>query len=156
MKVIQPKRKEHRCVQIWNANPERVFPLLCPVRETDWVPDWNPKLVVSNSGVMELDCIFITAEEQSDAIWIVSGYEPNRYVEMYTVIPGSTVRKFSIRLDSEEENKTKASIFYEYTALTKGGEKVVNDFDKANFAEFTNHFEIAINHYLITGRKVEE
>ncbi len=156
MKLIKPKRMKHSCEQVWKATPEKVFPLLCPVRETDWVPGWNPKLVVSNSGIMELDCLFVTQEEPNDAIWIVTGYESDCYVEMYKTIPGSTVRKFSIRLDSEQKNLTKAFISYEYTALTEEGEKIVNDFDEANFAKFANHFEIAINHYLTTGRMIEE
>jgi len=156
MKVIQPKRIKHNCVQIWKASPEKVFPLLCPVRETDWVPDWNPKLVVSSSGIMELGCLFVTPEEQNDTIWIVTGYEPNCYVEMYEIIPESTVRKFSIMLDREQENSTKAFISYEYTAISEEGEKIVSNFDEASFTEFANHFEKAINYYLTTGRMIGE
>jgi len=154
MKIIQPKRIKHNCVQIWKASPEKVFPLLCPVRETDWVPDWSPKLVISSSGIMELGCLFVTPEEPNDTIWIVTGYEPNCYVEMYEIIPGSTVRKFSIMLDREQENSTKAFISYEYTALSEEGEKIVSNFDEASFAEFANHFEKAINYYLTTGRMI--
>ena len=40
------------------GNPEKVFPLLCPVREYEWVEPWRCDLVYTDSGVAELDCIF--------------------------------------------------------------------------------------------------
>ncbi len=156
MKIIKPKRRKHTCVQIWKAAPDKVFPLLCPVRETDWIPGWDPKLVVSNSGVMERDCLFVEPETPSDAIWIVTSYEPNRFVEMYKTVPEVTVSKFSIRLDPGQENTTRACVFYEHTAIGQKGEKVVDDFTADSFTEFMNYFEAAINHYLTTGQIIGE
>ena len=59
MKIIASHKQKHQCKQIWSASPEKIFPLLCPVREMDWIPEWAPKLVISDSGVMEPGCIFI-------------------------------------------------------------------------------------------------
>ena len=42
------------------APPERVFPLLCPVREHEWIPAWKAEMVHSKSGFAELDCVFRT------------------------------------------------------------------------------------------------
>jgi hypothetical protein len=33
------------------APPDRVFPLLCPVRERDWLEGWEADMVYSASGV---------------------------------------------------------------------------------------------------------
>ena len=154
MKIAQPKRRKHSCIQTWNATPDKAFPLLCPVRETDWIPDWDPKLVVSNSGVMELDCLFIEPDTPNDAIWIVTRYDPNRFVEMYRTAPAVTVSKFSITLDEAKDGTTRAFISYEHTALSNEGEKAVNNFTSEHFNELMNHFEAAINHYLSTGQKI--
>ena len=83
MKVSKPKRVRRRFTQRLVGKPSEVFPLLCPVREVDWIEDWDPLAVFSESGVAERDCIFITAASPSDAIWIVTRHEPESgFVEM--------------------------------------------------------------------------
>ena len=42
------------------APPERVFPLLCPIKEYDWIPQWRCEMIYSKSGVAELGCVFKT------------------------------------------------------------------------------------------------
>jgi hypothetical protein len=49
MKIVPPNRVERRYVQHLVAPPAQVMPLLCPVREADWIPGWDPLLVVSAS-----------------------------------------------------------------------------------------------------------
>ena len=49
MRVEKPNRVSHSYTQHLNAPPSTVFELLCPVRETEWVNDWRPKLVLSDS-----------------------------------------------------------------------------------------------------------
>lgn len=156
MKTAKPMRMKHTSTQIWNAPPNRVFPLLCPVRETEWVPGWDPKLVVSDSGVMELGCLFVEPETPCDAIWVVTTYDPGECVEMLRVLPGITVSKFTIRLEPESKQTTRGQVSYEHTALSEEGEKVVSDFTEASFAKSMNFFTAAINHYLTTGLKLDE
>ena len=43
-----------------DASPDRVFPLLCPRREYEWIPDWKSDIVFSESGFAERDCVFTT------------------------------------------------------------------------------------------------
>lgn len=43
-----------------DARPEAVFPLLCPVREYDWFPEWRCLMVYSESGIAERDAMFLT------------------------------------------------------------------------------------------------
>ncbi|MGI9537489.1 MAG: hypothetical protein ACR2PB_10480, partial [Desulfocapsaceae bacterium] len=43
-----------------NSTPEKVFPLLCPVREYEWIPQWQCEMIYSRSGVAELGCVFST------------------------------------------------------------------------------------------------
>ena len=156
MKIVQPVRARHSCTQVWEGTREEVFPLLCPVREKDWTPDWDPKLVISNSGVMEQECLFVEADTPADAIWVVFRHDPvNFEVAMYRIVPGVIVGRFAITLDSEEGNTTSASVSYEQTALGKDGEKIVNEFTAESFAEFMDEFTLAINHYLATGKMIE-
>jgi hypothetical protein len=157
MKIIQPVRQKHHCTQVWNGTRDEVFPLLCPVKEKDWTPDWDPKLVISSSGVMEQECLFIEEDSPTDAIWVVSKHDPvNFEVAMYRIVPGVIVGRFAITLDiSEEGNMTNASVSYEQTALSKDGEKIIDEFTAESFAEFMDEFTLAINHYLNTGKMIE-
>lgn len=156
MKIIQPVRQKHRCTQVWKGAKDEVFPLLCPVKEKDWTPDWDPKLVISNSGVIEQECLFVEADTPNDAIWVVSKHDPVNFdVAMYRIVPGVLVGRLAITLDSEDGKKTSASVSYEQTALGKDGEKIVNEFTAESFAVFMDEFTLAINHYLTTGKMIE-
>jgi hypothetical protein len=69
-----------------------VFPLLCPVREADWIDGWGPIAVWSKSGLVEPDCVFLTRSEPHESIWYVTCHEPERnHVEMLKITPGVTV-----------------------------------------------------------------
>ena len=37
--------------QTLHAAPSRVFPLLCPEREKEWLPGWHARMIHSASGV---------------------------------------------------------------------------------------------------------
>ena len=156
MKIIKPNRRKHSCVQTWKGTRNEIFPLLCPVRERDWTPGWNPELVVSSSGVMEQECLFVETDTHNDAIWVVTKYEPvNFEVAMYRIVPEVIVGKFSISLDKEDGKTTSASVFYEQTALSTDGNKIVNDFTIESFNKFMEEFKAAIDHYLTTGKMID-
>jgi len=79
MKLIKPNRNKYSCTQQWKGSIDELFPLLCPVREMEYVPGWNPTLVVSDSGVVEQDCLFIVPDSPADSIWVVNDYRPENY-----------------------------------------------------------------------------
>ena len=155
MKIEQPNTVQYRCTQIWHATPDQVFPLLCPVRETEWIPDWNPRLVVSKSGFMEQDCIFIESGQFPEAIWVVNQYALNHYVEMYRILPGVTVSKFSIRLaEGAKNNTTQAELSYAHIAISSEGNEFIKGCSNKEMETTMNHFNEAINCYLSTGKKI--
>jgi hypothetical protein len=66
MKIVKPNRVTRTYTQNLVGAPIAVFPLLCPVREADWIDGWSPPLVVTNSGVAEPDCVFTTTATSID------------------------------------------------------------------------------------------
>jgi hypothetical protein len=50
--------------------PDLVFPLLCPVREYEWLDGWECEMIYSTSGIAEDSCIFKTAHA-GRMIWSV-------------------------------------------------------------------------------------
>lgn len=72
MDIKKPNRVTRSFIQRLVAGPERVFPLLCPVREADWIEGWDPVLVLSETGLAEPDCVFVTGSADQRAIWFIS------------------------------------------------------------------------------------
>lgn len=48
------------CQKTFRTSPEKLFPLLCPTTEYDWIPNWNGELLHSKSGLAEYNAIFKT------------------------------------------------------------------------------------------------
>ena len=155
MKIKQPRRVKHSYTQSLSASPEKVFPLLCPVREIEWVPDWNPELVISSSGVAEEGCVFVTPGTPENAIWVITHYDPETYsIEMVKITPNHTVGKLEISLSDDGAGGTRAKVAYEFTALNSEGEAFLDEFTEEWYQDFMKNWERALNHYLSTGQKV--
>ncbi|HEY9023518.1 MAG TPA: hypothetical protein VIP05_04390 [Burkholderiaceae bacterium] len=152
MKIVQPNRVTRTYTQHLMAPMEAVFPLLCPVREADWIPGWDPSLVVSSCGVAELDCVFVTASAQgADAIWTVTRHEPHAgFVEMLKVTPEVTVCKLTIQLHPTAGG-CKADVTYAHTSLGPRGDELVASFTEDHYRRFMQEWEAQLNHYVRHG-----
>ena len=156
MNIQKPYRATHSYNQILDAVPDQVFPLLCPVRELDWVPGWNPLTVWSAAGVAEREAIFTTLDSGDQAIWVVSHFDPNAFrIEFVKVIPRRTVTVIRVALHAHSDSRTMAVVEYSVTALSEEGEKVVSTFSDDYYVRFMQEWERALNHFLTTGEKIE-
>lgn len=155
MRIVEPKRSSHTYIQHLVAPPDTVFPLLCPVRERDWVNGWDPGLVVTASGFAESQCVFLVGPAGAEAIWTVTAYDPPHRIEFVKVTPGETVCHITIALEGDAEGGTAAEVTYSYTAISKEGGKVVDAFTADHYLAFMERWENELNHYLRTGEKAE-
>jgi hypothetical protein len=156
MNIVKPHRVTRRYTQTLIAPPDQVFPLLCPVRESEWVNGWHPRLVVTTSGLAELDCVFVTPSGPQDAIWIITHHDPAaHHLEIIKMIPGIVVGKIVIQLAAAPGGST-AEISYSFTALGADGDRVVNEFTQRHFDEFMQTWETELNHFLATGERLTD
>lgn len=154
MEIVKPVRATRTYVQQLIAAPAAVFPLLCPVREKDWIEGWDPTLVVSTSGVAEADCVFITAAEPADAIWYVTRHDPAAcFVEMLKITPEITACKLTIQV-RPKEGGAEAEITYTHTSLGSKGDEFVASFTDEFYRKFMQDWEARVNHYLLHGTKL--
>ena len=155
MEIRQPIRVQHTFVQAIEAAPDAVFPLLCPVREADWIDGWNPDWVLSESGLVERGCIFQTPSGEEGvppAVWVVTEHDPHAYrVAMIKVIPGLTVTTLRIELADDGDGGTRSAVTYGYTALSEAGEALVGTYTADWYRDFMQKWEAGMNHYLATG-----
>lgn len=151
MKITKPIRVTHTYAQHLVASPARVFPLLCPVREKDWIEGWDPLTVISESGAAEAGCIFVTPASPDNAIWYITRHEPAEgFVEMLKITPEVTACKVVIAL-RPVPNGTEATVTYSHTSLGPEGDAFVAAFTEEFYAKFMRDWEARLNHYLTTG-----
>ena len=140
----------HTYRQTLLAPPEKVFPLLCPVREIEWAEGWLPDLVVSSSSVAERDCVFITPDNPANAIWYITRHEPEKwFVEMLKILPDVTACRLTIQL-SENGDGCFADVTYCHTSIGPAGDEFVAKFTTDYYEKFMQAWEKELNHFLNT------
>ena len=138
-------------VQTIAAPPEKLFPLLCPVREADYLPGWQYRLVYSQSGLAEPGCVFTTPNDAgAETTWIVTEHQPPRRVDFVWVQPGMLAARLAFTLQPAGP-ATELRARYEYTALSDAGGAQLATFTDAWFAQKMTGFGKALGHYLATG-----
>ncbi|MCP5152811.1 MAG: hypothetical protein H6983_01505 [Ectothiorhodospiraceae bacterium] len=151
MRIARPNRVTRTYTQHLVAAPEAVFPLLCPVREAEWIEGWDPLLVLSDSGVAEPDCVFVTRAEPADAVWYVVRHEPAAgKVEMVKITPSVTACRLAIHLRATAGG-CEADVTYSHTSLGPAGDAFVAAFTEAAYLELMRAWESRLNHYLRHG-----
>ena len=141
-------------VQTNPAPAERVFPLLCPVREAEWVPGWEYRLIHSKSGFAEPGCVFTTPnDDSSQTTWMTIEYEPARRIGFVWVWPKMVVARLRFELEPAGA-RTNLHARYEYTGLSEKGNAEVERYTEEWFAAKMKKFEAALNHYLETGKMI--
>ena len=152
MEIRKPVRVSHSHVQTIDADPDTIFPLYCPVREVEWAKGWEPRFVVSESGLVEKDCLFVTPSPHSDAIWVVTRHEPETHrVEMIKCIPGVVVTKLEIGLEPIEDHRTAARITYTHTSLSAEGDRFVREQTEDRYRELMRDWEREMSEYLASA-----
>jgi hypothetical protein len=151
LKIIPARRVSRTYTQHLISSPDTVFPLLCPVRETDWINGWDPLLVVSDTGVAERDCTFITTALPSNSIWYITRHEPDSgFIEMLKLTPGVTACRLSIQLRAVPSG-SEADVTYCHTSLGPEGDAFVATFTEDYYLKFMQDWEVRLNHYLRHG-----
>jgi uncharacterized protein YndB with AHSA1/START domain len=132
-----------------SAPPEAVFPLLCPVREYEWLDGWTGEMVYSESGVAEENCIFRTPLGPST--WNVDRYEPPKRTA-FTVVAPEQVCRLTITLEPTAAGGTRVTWKRIFTGLNEAGNAKVNswsvDIDRALMSK--------IDYFLKTGKMARE
>ena len=153
MEIRGRNRKRHTYVQRLIAPPDEIFPLLCPVRETEWCKAWDPDWIITDSGLVEEDCLFQMPGPEGKTLWIVTRHEPERhFVEMLKITPDHSVCRLEIRLEPDGEGGTKAHVAYAYTAMSPAGDRFLETFTEAWYDGFMREWEDELNGFLARHR----
>jgi hypothetical protein len=149
--IFKAKRCFLYAKQRLNSSPDKVFPLLCPTKEYDWIETWKCDLIFSDSGLAEPDCIFKTNfPSEGEETWITDRIEPNKIIQFIRVSEHQVIR-FCISLTDNRNDTTTAKWEQTITALNKEGNLYVENCSIPEFEKKIKGLEMMINHYLNTG-----
>lgn len=151
---LRSERFERKRVFEVHGSPADLFPLLCPVREYEWLPGWRCRMGYSQSGVAERDAVFTTSHlfGAKSVVWTCITYEPDSLVEYLMVSGRDGVVRLSIGLEAAEEGRTRVSWGMLFTATTRIGARLGrHQFSESAFAKMIDERKRELDHFLTTG-----
>ena len=127
---------------------KEIFPLLCPVREYDWIPEWHCRLAYTESGFAELGCVFQTefADQFGLETWVVSKYEKDSCIAFVRTGEHRTTR-YTITLTPVNQS-TSLVWQQELTGLSDRGNDLLTSAPPAAFSTQMQKLEQLLNNYL--------
>lgn len=147
------KRITRTYVQKIEAAPDKIFPLLCPVRESEWLEGWQCQIIYSRSGLAEKDCIFKTSRDgEAETVWTMTEYDRDKFIEFLMVTPGSRVGRLEIEIIQTSADTSDVHISYTFTALAEAGNLFIDAYTEDLFNQRMQWWERSMNHFLATGR----
>lgn len=152
MAAFKPNRVVKSYIMNVCASPAEVFPLLCPVREYEWIEPWSCDMVFSASGVAENNAVFMTdfPAQGGRETWIVCRYEKDRAIEFIRVVPEFKVNRLDVALTAAGEGTT-VIWTHTYTGLSEAGNQWIRRLTDDAFRAEKAILEKLLSHYLKTG-----
>lgn len=154
--MFKAKRVSRQFIQKINSTPDKIFPLICPVKQLDWLDGWNFEMVHSESGISEEGCVFKTKHESDvDTIWVITKYDIENYIIEYVRITrGVLIVKINIKLEHRYSNITDVNTEYIFTALSEKGNEFIEGKSSKQFFNMMKWWEKSLNYYLESGKKL--
>ena len=154
--MSHPRKAVSHVMQL-DAPPEEVFPLLCPVREYEWIDVWQCEMIHSASGVAEAGAVFRTAFPQDGPpdVWVISRYEPPRVIEFVRINALRTIH-YAIHLVSEDAGCSRWRWTQTLTGLDAEGDAQVAAVDASDFAQKIDALGAKLAHFLATGTMLRD
>jgi hypothetical protein len=156
MSLKQSLTVEYKDTWLVQSSSAEVFPLLCPVREYDWIDYWSCEMVHSRSGVAEEDCIFRTCfPNQGLMTWVVSRYEPPTAIEFTCMVPDSHVMRLKIALQPGG-NATCLHWTRRLISMSEAGDARIAAYTPAAHTAMMSRVNALLVHYLATGTMLQQ
>lgn len=154
--LFRAQRITRTYCQTIEASPEQVFPLLCPVREAEWLDGWRYTMIYSESGLVEEGAVFSTpGDGEPDTVWIVTRHDPAEWaVEFTRFTYGSRVCVLRVVVRPKDEGRSAVEITYTYTGITAAGNAFIDDLTEESFLGAATFWEKSMNYWLETGERL--
>jgi len=148
------KRKIQEFSGTFETTPEKIFPLLCPAREADWIPGWDSELIYTKSGYAEDKCVFRTNKSNSAGVglWTFTGFKLNEYVE-FVRFQRDMLLHCKICLTQNKDGTTTATWKTISTSLSEKGNQEI---ERMSVDKKHNPIIQLMDHYLKNGKMISK
>ena len=148
--TIEGSRVIFTGLQSYSSPPEVVFPMLCPVREYDYIPPWECDVVYLESGLAEQSGVFTThfpGDGDQKDVWVISRYEIDRTIEFIRV---SGLRTMIYRIDLQSTLTGGTIVNWEQiiTGLTEEGNQHIETLTQSDFTVMLAQMQEWLQSYL--------
>ncbi len=132
----------------------RVFPLLCPERQKEWLDGWDYKMIYSKSGLIEKDCVFVTPHNgNGQDTWMVTAYSiSDRYIEYVILCDQEYALKIQIQVASLSGGSSSTYINYTFTSLNEKRAEFIETYYEVFFEKSMKKWEESLNYYLANNQ----
>ncbi len=148
------KREIREFRGIFETTPDKIFPLLCPAREADWIPGWDADLIYTSSGYAEDKCVFRTKKSNSagEFLWTFTGFKLNEFIE-YVRFHQDMLVHCKISLSQNNDGTTTATWKIISTSLSEKGNKEIE-----KMVDNKQHTPIiqVMDYYLKNGKMISK
>jgi len=141
------------------APADRLFPLLCPVREYEWIEGWTCELVHTSSGLVEEGCVFVTRRpgHEGTTTWVTTAHDPAaRRVAFVRVNEGRRVVRMALHVEPLGAERCRLHIAYGVTGIDAAGREEARRAAETGepYAGIAAALAQKAERYLVTGRAV--
>ncbi len=129
---------------------ERVFPLLCPKREEEWIPGWECETIWSASGYNEEGAIFRTTKPYgTELYWTTLRYDlQNRIVDFLITAPRLFMFRFTITVEPAGGGVLPIVFTQVFTSLSEEGNALLERYEAEDFGARLRNLEEFMNRYV--------
>jgi hypothetical protein len=139
------------------ASREDVFPLLCPMREYQWIPYWACEMLHSASGYAEDGCVFRTNfPQRGEMAWVVTRHDPPERIDFAIFKAHSHVYTLRVALEALEEAGSRLRWEHAFTALSEEGNMVLCAYTDDEHRAHMQRIERCLVHFLRTGEMIDD
>lgn len=151
--MANPSTVTRTYTQHIHAPAGTVFPLLCPVREAEWLDGWTYEMLHSRSGHAEEGCVFRTVPQgDPETIWVVTRHDRDAGVVEFTrVTTGLVATRLVVRIE-DRGTSSDVIVTYRFTPTSEAGARFVAErHSEEAFRGQMEWWERSMNHYIDTG-----
>jgi hypothetical protein len=142
----------------YDAPPEKVFPLFCPVREYDFMRKWDSFMKYSKSGYAEKNAVFQSNYPStifSKSTWVCTKYEPNTALSYTVFLPDTLIMLIEHDIKKLPDGKTKDTVVYSLFGINWLGKIMVKRMIKNDGLQKTsNAISEEVIYYLKYNNKI--
>jgi hypothetical protein len=150
------KRFDYKREIILHSSKDKIFPLLCPVKEYEWFNDWKCTMVYSETGVAENNCIFYTKMGFplfKRQVFQVINYVADENITFLIFINNMATIKFGAMLEHLSNESCKMTVFYKATGLSRFGNFFLKVKGKKEMENNTRNIEMDLVYWLQNNKK---